>query len=981
MSDTGTARVYSIPAGWSFVDSLAAGVRARAEDDPAGLADVTVLLPTRRACRALQDAFLRTAGGAPLLLPRLLPLGDMDEDELLVGAWEDPGLAGDGGLSIPPAVPGLRRLLLLSRLILARPDAETTPDQAVRLARELAGLLDQVHTERRDFADLAGLVPDEFADHWQVTLEFLKVITEVWPELLAAEGSLDPADRRNRLLEARARLWQTLPPPGPVIAAGSTGSIPATAELLSVVARLPDGAVVLPGLDPAAPDEDWTRLEPHHPQYGMARLLAEMGIARGDVAEWPHPAPSRTDAARSRLINSALAPAGSQRPPGEREADLEAALAGVARLDCPGPREEAAAIALMMRQTLETPGRTAALITPDRGLARRVAAELKRWDTELDDSAGRALPQTPPGAFLRLVAAVAAEDLAPVPLLALLKHPLAAAGQAPAALRRLARRLETAALRGPRPAGGVDGLKAALADGNPDLVQLIDALARALAPLSDAMAAGTLPLAEIVRAHVRAAEALAACDDTSGADRLWAGDAGEAAAGFVAELMEFGDIEGIGASRYPALLAELMSGRVVRPRFGLHPRLFIWGLLEARLQRADLTILGGLNEGTWPAEAQANPWMSRPMLTAFGLPTPERRIGLSAHDFVQAFAAPEVVMTRAERVDGTPTVPCRWLRRLDNLIEKLGGRSVNAEPTWLQWCEALDRPVRHLTATPPRPTPPAAARPAQLSVTQVETLIRDPYAVYAREILRLRPLEPLDADPGAADRGSIVHEALDLFIRDHGETLPDDAEQRLLDIGRRVFDSHLTRPGVRAFWWPRFERIARWFIDNERARRDAGYRTIVTEAGGRLELQGPSSRFTLIARADRIDRRADVGLAVIDYKTGQPPSDKQVAAGLAPQLPLEAAMAEAGAFDGVDPEPVANLTYMQLSGGRQPGRDRAVKLDPAEAIADAVAGLLRLTHKFEDPATPYLSQPRPMFLGRFGDYDHLARVKEWRGRR
>lgn len=973
--------VYSIPPGQPFVDSLVAGIRNLVGREPDSLTRVSVLLPTRRACRALREAFLRENDGLPVLLPRLLPLGDLDEDELLLGAsglmGEEAGLGGDDAISIPPAIPGLRRQLLLTRLILARPDEKMTPDQAARLARELARLLDQVHTERGDFANLGDLAPEDFAAHWQLTLDFLALLTDVWPDLLAAEGCLDPADRRNRLLETRARLWRNAPPDDPVIAAGSTGSIPATAELLSVIARLPRGMVVLPGLDQGVGSQAWRRLEPVHPQFGMARLLERMDVRREDVALWP--AASAAESERERFVNDALAPAAL--PPAEISTSGRAPE-GLSRVDCPGPREEAAVVSLIMREALETPGRTAALVTPDRGLARRVAAALKRWRIRVDDSAGQPLDQTPPGAFLRLVADAAAENLAPVPLLAALKHPLAAAGYAPQTLRRLVRRLEMRVLRGPRPAPGADGLRSALGEGEPDLAVLIDRIAAALAPVLDAEGPEARPLNEFMQALAGAAEALAATSTEAGPERLWAGDAGRQAAEFTAEVLEWGDAVNVKTARFAALIETLMAGRVVRPRFGAHPRLFIWGPLEARLQSADVIILGGLNEGTWPPETPASPWMSRPMTANFGLPPPERRVGLAAHDFVQGVNAQTVVMTRAERVDGTPTVPCRWLRRIDNLLARQGRpEGLPCAAPWLDWVEAMDRTETPRTARPPRPAPPPEARPRQLSVTQVETLIRDPYAVYARHVLGLRPLDALDADPGAADRGVIIHEALDEFISAYPDRLPDDAERRLLEVGARHFGTHLSRPGVRAFWWPRFERIAGWFIENERARRKAGWRTIATEADGRWVIDGLRRPFTLTARADRIDHRPDVGLSIIDYKTGQPPSDKQLAAGLAPQLPLEAAIAENGGFAAARSAPVANLTYMRLSGGRPPGQERSVKLDTDETVANAVSGLTRLIHKYEDPETPYLSQPRPMFENQYGDYDHLARVKEWRGRR
>jgi len=974
-------QVFTIPAGVPFVDALAGGVRERAGADPEALIRFTILLPTRRACRALREAFLRQGDGRPMLLPRLLPLGELDDEDLDLLGWEaEP--AGGGALDpdIPPAIGGLRRQLLLARLILAKEKTERaraeaqdmSPDQAARLAQELARLMDQVHTERLSLDGLAELVPEEFADHWRITLEFLTLLSEHWPLILAAEGCLDPAERRNRLLARRAEAWQSNPPADPVIAAGSTGSIPATADLLEVIAGLPDGAVVLPGLQRDLPDEAWAALEPSHPQFGLARLLARFGIGRDAVHDWcDDPLP-----ARARLINTALRPAGAT----GAALRLDAALNGVTRIDCPTAIEEAASVSLLVRETLETPGRTVAVVTPDRALARRITAELRRWDVEVNDSAGLPLGQTPPGAFLRLTAQMVAERLAPVSLLAALKHPLAAGGQAPAAFRAEVRMLERCVLRGLRPAPGIAGLRASLGEKYQGLEPFLTRFEQALHPLAAALSRRRAPLRELLRAQVEAAEALAASDSETGAARLWAGEAGETAADFVAELSETGDLlAGVDGQDYPALLETLLATRVVRPRFGRHPRVAVLGLLEARLQHADRVVLAGLNEGTWPPQAHASPWMSRPMMAAFGLPLPERRVGLTAHDFVQGFCAPEVVITRAERDEGTPTVPSRWLVRLDNLLDTTepGAQALRRAP-WLDWAVNLDVPERVSPVAPPAPCPPVEARPPGLSVTQIETWIRDPYAVYARHVLGLKPLDPLDADVGAADRGIVVHEVLEKFIKSCPQELPADALDRLLDIGHEVFHAYRDRPAVRAFWWSRFERIAAWFVEFERRRRAGGIVTAAIEARGELDIKGPAGSFRLTGVADRIDRLAEGGLAILDYKTGAPPSDKQVDAGLTPQLSLEAAMAADGGFEGLSAGTVDELMYVRLSGGRVPGAARALKLDVGEVRDAARAGLQKRVAAFQFRETPYRSRPVPMFEGRFGDYDHLARVKEWR---
>lgn len=979
-----TRRVFSIPSRLPFVDTLARGILDQAGDDPAALARYRILLPTRRSCRSLREAFLRLSGGQPTLLPRMSPIGDVDEDELMLGMDDLPGSPGGEALALAPAVPAMRRQLVLMRLIAAR-DPDQSPDQAALLARELARLMDQVATERLDFQNLEKLDVGNFADHWQETLEFLKLVTESWPAILAAERAIDPADRRNRLMAAQTAQWRDNPPDTPVIAAGSTGSIPATADLLGVIATLPQGAVVLPGMDTGLEEDAWGAVGPAHPQFGLKHLLAHLGIDRSEVQEW-ETASTLDEAApeaRSDLLRNALLPAPATGTPVASGIVTPEALDAVTRIDCPDNGMEARVIAISVREALENPGRTVAVITPDRALARRVAAELKRWELDVDDSAGIPLDQTPPGAFLRLTARMVVEDLSPVALLAALKHPLTACGLSPAQCRALVRQLEIEALRGVRPDAGIDGLKLALGNApkTAPLRAFLERLEPMLAPMTETMDSDRHAFAALLKRHIAMAESLAESDAIPGVERLWRGEAGEALSIFIAELHEALD-EGIvlATTYYPALLDTLMLGHVVRPRHNRHPRLHIWGPMEARLQHADTLILGGLNEGTWPPEPDASPWMSRPMMTAFGLPVPERRIGLSAHDFAQAFAAPRVILTRAERVDGTPTVASRWLRRIENLVTASAHRTLfDSERATLELAMALNQPNESETVTPapPAPRPPLAARPRTLSVTRVRDLQRDPYAVYAREILKLRPLDPIDADPGAADRGTIIHDVLETFVRAYPDDLPDDAETRLINMGRETFGEHLARPGIRAFWWPRFLRIAEWFVADERARRDAGERPVLIEQTSETVFNAPGGEFRLRAKADRMDQLPGGGLGIVDYKTGVPASAPQVETGLEPQLPLEAAMVREGAFDGLPEREVRRLSYIRVSGGREPGKVSHLKLDADEVITETWEGFQNLIAGFDDPNTPYLSRTRPMKQREEGDYDHLARVREW----
>jgi ATP-dependent helicase/nuclease subunit B len=962
----------SIPPHGRFLDAVAAAWLSGARDELAA-ADGLILLPTRRAARSLAEAFLAQTDGRPLLLPRITAFGALDETPLaLVGA-----------LDLAPAVPAAQRLAQLARLVMALDGRFGAPDSADRawpLAAELAALMDEAERAEIDLATvLPGLAAEDYAQHWQMTLEFMSIVTRAWPAWLAEQGMMNPAARQIALLDAQADAWRGDPPSTPVWAVGTTGGIPAVARLLKVVAGLPLGRVVLPGVDTALTETAWDALDNAHPQASLRRLLMRLDARRGDVADFP--AVDAAPAGRSLLLNRALLPAealDTWRSPVPMELD------GITRLSPADQQEEAVAIALALRGALEVPNARAALVTPDRNLAGRVTAELARYGVVADDSAGENLLETPPATFLRLLAEAVAESLRPVPLLALLKHPFTAAGLMPSAARAAARALEHKALRGPAPKPGIEGLRK-VAGADP----FVDCIAACLAPLLDLSAQDRAPLDTLLTALLEAAEALAQTPDLPGARRLWAGEDGQALAAALDELLP---AVAILPPQRPDVLAGLLeaalAGQVIRSRRALrgregteHPRIFIWGLLEARLQRAELIVLGGLAEGVWPPAADPGPWMSRPMRSKAGLPSPEEAVGLMAHDFVMtACAAPQVILSCPRRRDGVPTVPARWLVRLDAMLRG-AGQHLPEHPA-VQWARALDHPVGGETRrTPPAPRPPLRVRPRRLSVTEIETWLRDPYAIYARRILDLQALDPLEQSADAADYGSIVHDAIAAFLQDAGTRFPPDAEGKLIAAMDAALAERDLRPALAAWWRPRLRRIAAWVAEAERDRRlGQGLAYIASERKAEWTLPTPLP-FTLRGRADRLERKFDGSIAILDYKTGTVPKTADVAAGLAPQLPLEAAMAAAGAFGPELTGRDFELVYWHLTGGFVPGEVTALfKGDTAatsDAVQNAAAKLAALIERFDNPAQPYLSQPHPGSAPRFNDYTQLARVAEW----
>lgn len=966
------ANVLTIPASAPFAETLARGLIASttAQDDPLALAAVTIYLPTRRATRTLSEAFARVLGGAALL-PQMRPLGDIDEDELLF----DPD-AED--LALAPRLGAIRRRLLLATLV-QRFEREAHGRsmgfaQATALARGLAQFLDETETHGVDLKQLEGLVSGQYAQHWEEVRSFLGLLDTHWPELLKAEGASNPAAHRNARLDALCTRLENTPPKGLIVAAGSTGSIPATARLLSTIARLDSGMVVLPALDQELDEDSWETLDPGHPQYGMRQLLQRMEISRKDVTAWEG-APRRE--AREKLLRETLRPAPTTdawRALAEtKDADIEKGLDGLALVEAAHTHEEALTIALILRDALRTSGQTAALVTPDRNLARRVSAELARWNIAIDDSAGRPLSKTPPGAFLCLLVEAAAARFAPVPLLALLKHPLTTCGQEPGEFRRRVRVIDRVVLRGPRPDAGLAGLIKAVTRDSASLAAWFASVASHLEPLAQVMSSGTADLATLVARHVEVAEALASKDD------LWRAEAGNTAQELLDELAEAAaGIPPVDPASYPVLFRSLAEEQAVRSPIGRHPRLAILGQQEARLQSFDVVVLGGLNENSWPRAAATDPWLSRPMRSTLGLELPERAIGLAAHDFAVLAAAPRVFLTRAVKTGGAPAIASRWLQRLKQLTAGLDlSRHLSPDTDYVALAAALDTPAEPAKRmSRPEPAPPVATRPRKLSVTEIETWIRDPYAIYAKHVLKLRPLDALDADVGPLERGSLVHEALERFVLEVPDVHVPDAAARLGAIAREVFDEAEIPKAVLAIWLPRFLRAADWFVNLERERR-SGITASHPEIKGERKFPGRADEFTLVGKADRIDVLRNGHAVIVDYKTGTPPTNPQVTSLLAPQLPLEATILHGGDFAEIGALTTDTLAYIQFSGGLEPGRYQEIKGDIAALVARAEAALIERIARYDEEDSVYLPRVIPLRADTPGDYDHLSRVREW----
>ena len=990
MAETTRPEVYSIAAHRGFADALVAGLVPRYAKDGLGLARLTLLLPSGRAIRTVSEAFIRhmgEEGGGGLLLPRMVTIGDLSLDEAL-GPLLDPLVASD----IPPAVDPTYRWLRLAALLSEEMGADAPEGPPLfRQARMIAETMDRLLVEDIAPEDLLGErvldVVGSVAGHWQNSLRRFARVQARWRVELAEMGRVDAATRRNLLFAHAAESWRAEPPATPIVAAGVTSAAPALARLLRVVSELPEGSVILPDLDLSLSDEAWEELgnagladeaqgeiigrrdAPTHPQYHLKLLLNRMGVNRGEVQQWHRRGIGAANPDRTHAVSALFLPPEASKSwvdlPSEKRR-----LASVRLLETGNPEEEAQAVALAVRRKLETPQQRVAVITPDRALASRIVHHLRRWEIQADDSAGAPLGDTPAGRAMLLLAQVIAENAAPVPLIALLGHPAMGIGDAENPDRARAdwldalRRFEDR-LRGPRPSPGLGPLRVVAAKA--DVAEWWDGVAARLEPL---MSGEEAPLADLLGDLARVLESFCG-------EGIWAREDGRALGNFVEDLrqqaqaaetvLDPGDLHDV--------LSDAMERVAVRPAYGGHPRVGVYGLLESRMARADLIICAGLNEGTWPGGSSPDPLLAPPVLRALGVPGAEFRIGLAAHDLAGALGAPEVLLTRAHRDADGPAIPSRFFLRIKALLGDLADRHQEVE------LPALVHALRDADSAPPypvpEPCPPAEVRRVSISATSLDRLRSDPYQFYARSILHLSEIDPLDAVPSPAWQGTLAHAILEEWHK-QGGALTDLAEKHLA-----AMDAH---PLTRALWEPRLMAALEWIANQVEA--EADRRIVAVEEKGRHLFNG----IEITGTADRIDRLSDGSYAIVDYKTGGPPSKKMVEEGFALQLGTLGLLLAEGAYAdrGIEGEPT-RFEYWSL--GRDAKSDTGfgyvttpLKVGPART-GILPEDFLPETRRFLTEAldtwiigdAPFTARPNPD-LKLYATYDQLMRLEEWLGR-
>lgn len=967
-------KIYNVSAKNSLVDFLAERFFEQYKSSPEKLTEVLFLLPSRRACANLREAFVRYNGKNPTILPEIRTLFDSEDD--LFYSFNNNNL----NLNLKPSVSHLYRSFIFTKMLLQTPQkwglGSISTAQAYALAENLSDLIDRAYENELNFNDLKNIVREEYAEHWQQILQLLAIITQFWPQILDDKQYSDARQNQIISLYKQIEFWKNYPPKRKIVIAGTTAGFPVLKELLKTVYDFENSEIYLYELDTYLSDEDWEKIDENHPQFELKELLEFLHLKRHDIIACDTSEISQKQRFVSEIMRPSATTAEWQKIV-HNKFDV-ADLNYLKILNCDDMRQEAYAIALIMRNTLETPEKTVALVTPDRNLARRVVTELKRWNIIADDSSGQPLHLTALGIYLRLIINVLEQNFSKTSMLALLKHPFTKCSMPAEKYKIMVYHIEQK-WRNDKYAE----------DLTEDEETLLSTLYGCLKGLNDLYIAPTLNLRQMFEEHIKTAEKLADTAEKTGDKIIWRKEDGITAAKFVSDFVLDADILGnIASNDYGRLLEIMLSEQTVRVKFGQHPRIKILGPIEARLQKFDVTIIGEANEGKWPQVMPADMWMSRPMKKELKMPLPERAVGISASDFAHLLSGDEVYITRAEKDNGTPSAKSRWLLRLETVLAAnfadLEQKQIKQAYSFIYDSKYTSLAKNFERAEPdeiekhkikaPAPTPPLYARPRQMSAGTFSLWMADPYIIYARYILKLYPLEKLDKPLGAVEYGNFIHEILYRFNSKYSAAYPpkNQAVEQLNIIAQNLFEEWQIPPETAAFWIADVKNAVEWIVNQEIKHRE-NIKFIYNEVEGKTALETKGGEFIIKARADRLEENDDGSLNIIDYKTGSIPSANMVKKGFAPQLPVEALIALSGGFANLKNKEIHSLSYWKINDKIVDFADKTA----LETIENAKKRIIDLIDDFDNPDTPYYSHPDPAHASKNSDYDHLSRYAEW----
>ncbi len=983
-------RFSTIPLGYPFIETLANGLLEDfANEPPEILSSVTILLPNQHAARSLREAFEQNNPHGAILLPAIHAIADFTENKFDGPNFDRTTNLIPDDCALPSPITPIRRRLLLATLLerwwtIRSKDTYNRYDHALRVAEDLANVMDQIQTSQLGIPRSGTNIDSDIAVHWQETIMFLRIITEQWPQLLAERDLLDPAMRRNLVIQMLTQSWEDDPPQSPIIIAGTTSSVPALLQLISAVAGLPFGKIILQGVDKDLEEQYWQILRPSHPQYALKCLLDHLNLTRDKVTYWDKTVEPEYLHHRRRVLTDVMSPGIPSFADNRASQNGCLNLAGLQSITCPDQEYEATIIAMLMNEAIKAKGSRCVLVTSDPNLIQRVKVEAKRWQLIIDDTAGTPVSRTLAGVFFHSIADFATNHGSFVSILSLLKHPLSAGGLDKKTFQDHVRRLELFIRNRMRISPNhnmKDILQILFSEAAPkELIAWFQDFLSAARNLLELTDDGQKPLGYFLQAHMTFAEWLATELTTNGRTRIYNSEGGHQIMSLMQELILVSkDAPDVISHQYASVFSELLFDTHIQPTQNGGKRLCIWAPIEVRLQQPDLVIISDCNEGTWPPQTNTDSWLSQSIRQMLGLPDADQLIGLAAHEFSHLFCTPNVILIRSSRKAGLETVPSRWLIRLEAALKNNNSPTalIDKSDYWLERANLVDKPeFSPARKHPPSPCPPVQARPRRMSVTRIERWMKNPYEVFARDILKLYPLESITIPQNASYFGTLVHEALAQFEEARADQSLVNSFETLIKIGHSCFLEKPISTINKLFWWPRFERIAKWYVAFSKEHL-SGVNTSFSECEGEIIVETPRGPFVITARADWIHQNNDGTLDIIDFKTGALPSTTKLLSGDTLQLPLEAAIARSGGFTNVPASRIRALVYIRLSGYEAAGEYKELCKNLPEVIDNTLSMVREFVASYDDTSMTYRSAALEPWDARFDPYRHLSRAQEW----
>lgn len=963
--------ILNIPGCFNFLKSVHEFIINRT-NDKLSLSNFTILLPSRRSCNELKRIFLENSSNSAIILPNIRAIGDIDYDDLVLKQINKNDLENFSDFSNNTSRIKYKILLIKELLKWAKSSnknlfKDITIEQASNLALELEKFLNEVNRNGLNLDDLEKIVDDEYSQHWQEVLNFLEIFGKKWNKFIKDNNVISVVDFKSRMIEFNAEYFKKNKPLNPIVIAGVSGSVKSTCEFIKSLIKYDNCYYFFKDLNKNLTEDEWKEIGVFHPQYSFKNLLDNcINCERDRVKNLEFNNCLIVNPIIEKILSFSMLPYNETHKWQSKLNIKKEDFSHISKIECNNSFEELSVISLITKHVHETSNDNVAIITSDEIFANQLAVELKNLNLDVNNAFGNKISRTEVVKFLFLILDVIKNKYETVAFLSLLKHDFTLFGYNKNELNRLTLLLEDKILRGYGNLGCEGILKKVNEFGNLELIDFIKKIMETL----DKFKCEKLNFQSVIKLHIELAENIASNSEVVGSNAFWNNSKnGDELLNFFNEVIKesesYGDIKN--CDEYSYLLDYLIAENSYSDRYSIHPMVNIISPQEAKLINYDLIILTNLNDGRFPPHISTDPWMSKSMRKAFGLPDRDELIGNFAYDFTQFLCNKKVILTRSLKEDGVPTVKSKYLMRLETFLLCQNHLKLEENNIWKEVFKKRNFAEQNIIIKRPKPKPPLDRRPRELYATKIEKLMNNPYDIYAEKILNLKKKDDFYENKIFAFFGSAVHEALENYIKNYKAAEFAKLYEKLIKYGKESFDKYFTDETSRELFFIRFSNIAEWFIEQDEAVRASGY-NVYAERIEKLYMKNID--FTIAAKIDRIEENEFGSINIIDYKTGNTPSTSDVLTAKKPQLIIEAIVLENKKTD--------KLVYWSIK-GKGDEKIQEIDSDICELVNKGRDGIVRLITHFNVFENSYIATAFDLNDQNHyaSDYKHLSRVEEW----